>query len=120
MRSNVKNWIVVASLLVWQLAPAASLRTPTQSEALPCHGMDMSAHHASEVMSHHETVDSAPAARLPPCCVTHNCQGDCMHSPALAIPVVLIPSALRDRSCDPVLREACIEARVAEFFRPPI
>jgi hypothetical protein len=115
VQSRAKNWIIIVSLLFWQLgalASAAPFNAVTSSSAeLPCHEMDMAATAA---------IDSKPTSKLPPCCVTHDCQGDCLHSPALTIPVVLIPQCVRNHSRVSALRETVVETQVAEFFRPPI
>jgi hypothetical protein len=113
VRNRAKNWIIVASLLCWQLgAPlwAAPKVTAHDSAAVPCHGIDTVVAAA---------IDSKPSS-LPPCCVNHDCQGGCMHSPAVTIPVVLISHGVREHLRVPALREMFVETQVAEFFRPPI
>jgi hypothetical protein len=125
VRKKIKDWVIVVSLLVWQLGSvvsAAPLETAvSDSDAVPCHGMNMTVDvQVSHVAPHHGALGNEPPANLPPCCAQHSCQGDCMHSPALTLPVILIAQALRDHPRVPALCETFVDARVAELFRPPI
>lgn len=125
MRKIARHWLIVASLIAWQVGTFASaapmMPMVSDKEAVPCHGMDMPVDaHASHAAPHEPVATDVQGADLPPCCAAGTCQGDCMHSQALSIPVLLNLESSRVHARVVALRETVVVARVAEFFRPPI